>query len=327
MPNLTTNQDAGTRGVGSATGKTIVCGEHFVLDGAAALAVALPGLRTRVALTTSEKPEIVSDQQLSETQMTATWLMTKLALQTAGITASMRVAVTSSIPIGRGLGSSAALAVACCTAAANFRGEALTSQDLLQRCVAVEDVVHGTSSGLDPATAMSAGGVVFRSGAVVREISVATGGALTEARWVLADVGDAPSTGAVVAHANRAKRALGLARMQSLIDIVDAASWLAARALQEDSVADLAQAMRRCAAALKDLEVTDDRMRRACAVGVSAGALAMKQTGAGLGGAVLALAPNSRIAETVASQLNPIVQSVQILTIATGVDAHDGDSS
>lgn len=306
--------------VGVGFAKTIVCGEHFVLDGAHALAIGLADLKTTATVTTGSgcSGKIDSDAALSADQRTATAKMVALAAQQLGLVEPLDVRFVSNIPLGRGLGSSAAMAVALVRAmrtltAGSTGGDLAGGADTLaggaeeaelhRLCTALENIVHGRSSGLDPAAAMAARGVVFRSGVITETIDIARRGALLDARWILADVGTAPPTAVAIAAANVARTRLGAAATSRLVSAVDNATLNAARALAAGDLGLLAASMRVCDEALEQLDVMDDRMRAARAVGLGAGALAMKQTGAGLGGCMLALAPNARITETVTAQL------------------------
>ena len=303
---------------GVGHGKSIVCGEHFVLDGAAALAVALPELQTTVTLTLKQQPptQLETDTLLDSEQVAIAEAMVRAAAHQIGISSSLHAKVESNLPVGRGLGSSAAFSVALCKAATGWLDTALTPVQLLVHCQAVENVVHGHSSGLDPATAMAGGGVLFKQGAVIDHVAVAQGGALSQARWVLADIGPAPSTKTAISVANRARERLGQAALDALVAQVDDASRQAAKALRDDNLGALAESMQRCGVALQALDVVDRQMQQVRKVSLASGALAIKQTGSGLGGNMLALAPNAQIAETVAAQLTSHVSSVRVMAIA-----------
>ena len=100
-------------GRGIAHAKAILIGEHFVLDGVAAIALGLPAFTTETHWVHSARPLALDAQsaaKLPPLAMTDTIAMVSAAAQAAGIAATGEVSIVSSVPMGRGLGSSAALA-------------------------------------------------------------------------------------------------------------------------------------------------------------------------------------------------------------------------
>ncbi len=302
---------------GAAFGKAILIGEHFVLDGAAAIAMPLRAFRTEVTWLHDGSPLTVSsDATLDDDAARDARTMLSAAAVHSGVAPLGQVAVRSTVPLHRGFGSSAALAVAALRAlasrpAAGQRGEATpagarapgaSDDDLLRIARAVECVVHGKSSGLDPATAMGGGAVLYRDGQVRARVAPAQTPALNAARWVLCDVGPAPSTGVAIAQANAARARMGAAALADLLAQMEAATEDVLAGLRSGAPGRMAAGMGAAHRCLNAIDVVDDRIRGAIALALSEGALAAKQSGAGLGGAVLALAPNAEIAETIAAR-------------------------
>ena len=136
-----------------APGKVILLGEHTVVYGQPAIATSI---RRRLTLTVAlgDAPGIESADP-----------RVRMALETAagifGLDASrIGVGVESEIPIGCGLGSSAAFSVALLRALAEISGTQLRGNELLRRATEVENAFHGTSSGIDVSVA-SLGGVIW----------------------------------------------------------------------------------------------------------------------------------------------------------------------
>jgi len=300
---------------GIGHGKLIVCGEHFVLDGATALAVGLPSLRTEVTWQAGAADRVETETQLSDEARSDSLAMIAAARKALGNIGPGTATVASTIPVARGVGSSAAFSVALVRALAASAGRALTLTALVEACRQVEDVVHGRSSGIDPAAAAAEGGVLFRDGVVMGPVEVAAGGRLARARWVLIDVGPAPATAVAIGRANKARMRLGTDESSRLAMAADSAARAAADALRTDDIDQLAAAMNANAAALIHLDVLDDRMTTAMERAAAAGAIATKQTGAGLGGNVLALAPSAQIAQTVARHVAEVAHSARTVAI------------
>ena len=323
---------------GDGYGKAILIGEHFVLDGATALATGLPGFVTRVGLRepvanrTNDAGELTNVvarhnglrmlkpignavTSPGPVELQASLRMVEIALARAGAPLTADVVVESTVPLSRGLGSSAAFAVAAVRAAWRYAGLGEVAEDPgVATAREMEAIAHGQSSGLDPAAAWSETLVLFRGGTLQRARPCAAG-AVAQARWLILDLGAAPATREAIARANGARSRLGPARLTGWVDEVDAAARQALSALLGDDVAALAAAMTTAAEALCHLDVVDARMADVLAQCRSAGALAAKPTGAGLGGALLALAPSPRIAETVRAALTSEVEACHILEI------------
>lgn len=315
-------------GEGRGHAKVIVCGEHFVLHGAAAVAMALPTVTTSATLQRQQDGvSVQAERPLTDSQVQATSAMAGLAMQAVGLPVACTLRIRSRIPIGRGLGSSAALAVAMVRAAENLADVELSASERLDVCRRMESVVHGTSSGIDPAAAMTEGAVLFCDGHIEKTLTVCRGRGMDAARWVLIDAGNAPPTAHAVACSKAALAAMAPDKAAQLIATVDDASRLAARALAEGRLDLLADALTACGDALDEVDVVDDRMRGIIELARRAGATAVKQTGAGLGGMMLALAPNGRIAETVIRLVSPLARSTRLVALVNpSDDQKSGDS-
>src|SRR5215468_4428279 len=141
---------------GRAGGKVILLGEHAVVYGRSAVATGLP-IGLEVEATEGDGPAVVSD----DPALTADPRPRELVVEAASLLrldpSHIVLRVRSELPPGRGLGSSAALAVATLRALAGTRLERSAELDAGRR---LEAVFHGTPSGIDPAAA--ALGTCFR---------------------------------------------------------------------------------------------------------------------------------------------------------------------
>ena len=162
-----TSTPAPERAEGHGQGKLILVGEHAVVYGHPALVAGLQRGARAVATRAPDGAdrlvllEQVSGEPLFEVvdvprpaePMERAWRAMLDALDARG--AGVRVEVTLGLPPGAGLGSSAALAAACCRALA-----ALLHRDeaAITRAVhASEGVFHGSPSGIDQAAALGGG--------------------------------------------------------------------------------------------------------------------------------------------------------------------------
>lgn len=299
-------------GAGRGNAKLILVGEHWVLDGARALAIGLPSLAVDVELTLDLTVAGVQvDSPAPEQALLGAAAMATLALAQVGVAAGARVRVDSQVPLRRGLGSSAALAVALVRAADAAVGRpAAGVEEVGLRAKDLEDLIHGRSSGLDPAAAATgsnrtadgpgSGGVLFCSGRVERRLGPVHAD-LWKFCWLLMDLGQGQPTREAIAIASARRAAMDPAQRQALADATSAAADQAADGLETGDFAKLASALRSAAAALEPLGVVNAPMERCIAQALAHGALAAKQTGAGLGGVILALCPDQAVAAQVAA--------------------------
>ncbi len=269
---------------GQAPGKVILLGEHAVVHGGWALALPWPAVEAVATATAA----VGATQVVSEAG----------DYDVRGLTAAARavraegcvVALRSSVPVGAGLGSSAATALAVVRAVAAFNGQAC---DELGCADVAERFAHGTPSGLDAATVAAAGPILFRRGDGARPVA---GGALPA--LVVADTGRPRNAAeAVAAVAER------LDRHRTLVDALGQAALPGAAALEAQDWDGLGQLMDEAQDRLATLGVSHPDLDRLVAVARAAGALGAKLTGAGRGGCVVALAPDAATARALASTL------------------------
>ena len=294
------------RGLGHA--KLIAVGEHWVLDGAQALALALPAMAVRVELcltADSEEVSVLSEDSgtvLTEVALAGAAAMATLALRQAGWPSGAQVQVASQVPLRRGLGSSAALAVALVRAVDAALGRSPADPEQVgARAKDLEDLIHGRSSGLDPAAAASgSGGVLFRQGSVVRRVARVHPG-LCQVRWLLVDLGHGRPTREAIELASSRRAAMPPQMRHALAAATSSAAVGAAEALETGDLASLAAALQAAGQVLEPLGIVDDGMQLCIEQALLAGALAAKQTGAGLGGVIVALCANAAVAERVAA--------------------------
>jgi mevalonate kinase len=264
----------------TAPGKVILLGEHAVVFGEPALAAALPiGVQATVTQTTSgglviDAPGVPVDD--ARVQAAVQLMASRTGVEQA------HIRVESKLPVGGGLGSSAAFSVALLRALAR---EPLDDATLIAHSLASEALFHGTPSGVDSATCVHGGLIRFQRG---ENIDVAT---VRAARPLML----------VVALTGRTRRTISA--VQSLRARVEAEPqrWrpTVARlgALAEGGVGDVARGdhaslgarMNEAHAHLSECGVSTPELDAIVAAARAAGALGAKLTGAGGGGAAVAL--------------------------------------
>ncbi|MFN3201522.1 MAG: mevalonate kinase [Bradymonadia bacterium] len=286
------------RGTGAAPGKVILFGEHSVVHGQPAIAAAL-GIGLGATATAGEGPPQLSipawQQQIqlkaSGAGFDALDRGFAAALEAVGLDptrTAVKVTVDGELPPSVGLGSSAAFAVALVRALSSFAGERLSTDRVRAAAEQVERVFHGTPSGLDHTVATLGGCLHYLRTSEGPQFTP-----ITLARPIPVVVSWSPrrgSTRQAVSHVGA--RA---ARWPDLYGPVLEAMGRIARegqaALEAGDLARIGALFDINHGHLNALGVSNADNERLVAIAREAGALGAKLTGAGLGGAVIAVAP------------------------------------
>jgi mevalonate kinase len=267
---------------GRAGGKVILLGEHAVVYGRPAVATGIP-LAVDVTIDAGDGPRLVSDEPADAR---GARLVTEAA-RTMGLDPSrLVVTVRSEIPLGRGLGSSAALAVAVLRGMAAAADRDLDTPATLEHGRALEQIFHGTPSGIDPAVAALGTCIRFVRGEPPSVTALRVGRPLR----LLVTYGErSRSTGAAVGGL-RDRWEADRPRHERLFDDVAQAVEEGVAALERGDVEALGAAFDRNQTVLETLGVSNDEVAARVAEAKAAGALGAKLTGGGAGGAVIAVA-------------------------------------
>jgi mevalonate kinase len=86
------------------------------------------------------------------------------AVEMAGGENDLKVEIESELPIGSGLGSSAAVSAAVIKAVREYRGEPIENDELFKLTMECEKIAHGNPSGIDPATVVYGGLMAYTKG-------------------------------------------------------------------------------------------------------------------------------------------------------------------
>ncbi len=281
---------------GRGQGKLILMGEHAVVYGKRAIGTHLSrGIAFR--LRALARPPAIGDllRRLDDRAREA-YLS---AAREAGVDAGrFRPAVTSRLPVGQGLGSSAAFSVAASRALLAAAGREAADAEVLELAGVMERVFHGTPSGIDAAMALGRGPVIFARG--VPPEALAPGRTLA---LVVLLSGTSPSTRIMVENVRRRydgdPRTVG-----GLIDAAGDLVLQALEAIRRGALEELGRAMNENHAVLTALGVSTPVLDRLVEKARRAGALGAKLTGGGGGGAVVALAKGAAHAGEIRKKLN-----------------------
>ncbi|HNR26725.1 MAG TPA: mevalonate kinase [Methanobacteriaceae archaeon] len=287
------------RAVAKAPGKIILFGEHAVVFGKPALAMAV-NCQARVEIRRVEEEHI----QITVPSLDVTGTIkgdgvlecsgtgkqgilnyTLQSIQLAELEGGLEVHVELEIPIGAGMGSSAAVTVATLAALAKLEGQALDRGLLAQQAHQVEQLVQGAASPLDTAVSAYGGLVHLNRDGEVENLEVP--GPLP---LVVACTSSRGNTGELVAGVRR-KRSHYPGVVDPILEAMEQITIQARKALMDGEKEVVGGLMNINHGLLDALGVNTMELSTMAYQARAAGALGSKITGAGGGGAIIAYAP------------------------------------
>lgn len=292
----------------SACGKVILCGEHAVVYGMPALALPLHSLLATATVSPAagcslQAPDLNWQHRFNSTQTPDSEHPLALTfwegLRHFGLLKdplpAISLSISSQIPIGRGLGSGAAISAAVFRVLAAYAGQPCTLAETLAFVHAQEMRYHGRPSGIDGEVISRAQPLCFVRGAEPESLQIASGAVL-----LLGDSGPAPPTHEVVG-AVRAGFEAEPARYQALFEAIGQLSRQGRAALASGHWAELGQCLNQNHQLLQALQVSSPRLDQLVQTAQDAGAWGAKLSGAGRGGLALALCSPSGLARVEAT--------------------------
>ncbi len=271
-------------GRGFGHGKVILVGEHAVVHGHAAIAA---GISTGVA---------VEARAGTGRLRIPAWGLEAVAGDGTPIGRALEAVVRriesppldfegdARIPSRAGLGSSAAMAVAVARAAAAASGRSVPAETIDAAVQAAEEVFHGTPSGIDAAAAKSG-----RTGFYTRAAGWQPAAVLQPITICVGLSGRPRDTAAQVAAVARLRARLPVAG--EVLALLGRLAEDAAGALAKGDVDGLGRIFDAAHGLLSALRLSSPELDALVHAARGAGAIGAKLTGAGGGGAVIALAP------------------------------------
>jgi len=284
--------------VGTAPGKAILFGEHAVVYGRPAIAVPITEVQARVevedapagsgvTIVARDLGRRIDLERVEPTDREAMALAQTVwnTLERLGRPSrpDLHITIASTVPIGRGLGSGAAVATALVRALVAHLGGYLTSRDVSDLVYKTEVLHHGTPSGID--------NTVIAFGKPVYFVK----GGRDEVFWprrpfwlVIGDTGVFSSTREVVGDVRRAWEADPTA-YEAHFDAIAAIVEQARQVILEGNLRTLGRLMEANQRELQAIGVSSPELEALIGAARQAGALGAKLSGAGRGGNMIAL--------------------------------------
>ncbi len=293
----------------TAHAKSILLGEHSVVYGYDALCVPITGLRLTCSIQ-EDADGLTLDTtgyrglfaQAPRTYAGIEFLVRSL-VEDPGRAEQIRLIYRSDIPMSRGLGSSAASALATINCLDEYYGLGLTHEEIVDWGNRAEDIIHGKASGLDLQTVMSDEPIIYNKKTGFRKVASHLGAWL-----VISDTGTIGSTGEAVARVRELVRSDDrydgyLARLGD-IAAQGQKAWIDRDAPRLGRLFDEAHTY------LADFGLATPIITRQVAAARRAGALGSKLSGSGLGGVVISLAGSQEQAHHIAHALESVSAGV-----------------
>jgi mevalonate kinase len=282
---------------GTAPGKIILFGEHAVVYGRPAIAVPVANVSASATLRpdpTAQGLRIVAPdlgRELSLADAAADDPLAAIVRATVSHIgqagpSGLVLNVSASIPLGRGLGSGAAISTAIVRAISQYFEHPLPPTEISTLVYQVEKLYHGTPSGIDNTVIAFEQPVFFIKGRPIQRITLARSFTL-----VIGDTGVVAPTHAVVGDLRRRWQE-NSSLYEGYFDEISAVVHQAKIMLERDifPIEALGKLMDENHELLSNLGVSSPELDQLVAAARQAGAWGAKLSGAGWGGNIIALA-------------------------------------
>lgn len=293
------------QGIGTSHAKIILMGEHSVVYGQPAIALPLPSVQLSVTLSSRQNNQRIiksryyhgSLENLPSSMIGIKKLIDTLSARFNDHETGWDLKIESQLPAERGMGSSAASAIAIIRAFFDYYDEPLDRTLLLQLADVEEQITHRSPSGLDAATVSSDKPLFYVKGRIGVPIEMNL-----DASLVIADTGKKGATKeAILAVKDELKNNSEKAEehIKHLGELVNQTKGY----LAQNDIVKLGDALNFAQTDLAALNVSDPSLDHLIHVARDNGALGAKLTGGGRGGCMIALMQTAMGARRLASIL------------------------
>ncbi len=296
----------------SAPGKTILFGEHAVVYGKPAIAAAVD---KRAYVTIKKREDKKTHVKINKLGISGFLNIQEgtieldngknregilkyvlIALMKTGSEDGLEITINLDIPVGAGLGSSAAVTVATVQAASSFKDIKLTQDEIAKLAHQVELMVQGSASPID--TILSTyGGIVYLSRDAEKIIKLDID---SEIPLVIGYTSTRGNTGELV-ESVRLKMETSPQVMIPLFNSMEALTNGAREALTSGDHRMIGEFMNINHGLLDAIGVNTDELSKMVYIARKTGALGSKLTGAGGGGSMIAYCPG---------KINEVIKSI-----------------
>jgi mevalonate kinase len=295
---------------GTASAKIILFGEHAVVYGQPAVAIPIQDVRTSAAVSidASVSAPIIEakDLKIETTLGAASYpeaivpIIKVIELINEKIVklpkTGWRLTIWSKIPIGRGLGSSAATSIAIIRALTKAMMKFISPKELVKYSFELEKIHHGTPSGIDNTVISLEKPILFRKDHEPAAIQ------FSSMFFIVGDTGVSKKTADVVTQVAEA-RAKNPEQYDQIFNQMGTIARQGSLALKDGDVKKIGKLMNENHTLLQRINVSSPELENLIDAAKVKGALGAKLCGAGKGGCMVAVAKDGTTAGIIASEL------------------------
>ncbi|MCS4487442.1 mevalonate kinase [Streptococcus sciuri] len=274
-------------GLGKAHSKIILMGEHSVVYGYPAIALPLKNIEVVCQVTKGSHP-----LKLDVTDPLAMAIFAALE-HLKKQEERLEFHIQSQVPKKRGMGSSAAVAIAAIRGVFDYFEEELSLETLEYLVNQAEMIAHTNPSGLDAKACLSEVAIKF-----IRNMGFSEVALNLDAHLLIADTGVYGHTSEAVEKVKQLG-AQALPLLQQLGDLAEVAE----KSISTGQLKELGESMFVAHEVLKRLGVSSSECDHLVSIAKSQGAIGAKMTGGGLGGCIIALVKSQEKADKLSSLL------------------------
>lgn len=289
---------------GKSHAKVIFLGEHSAVYQKPAIVFPLPQVEVKVIIKPNHEDEAKIESKyftgplskLPESMLGISNLIDRLNKTLNQQQINFDIQIISEIPLGRGMGSSAAISAAITRAYFAYFQRSLDNQELDRFINVEESITHGNPSGIDAKTVISDQPILFENAKFIK-ISFNTTGFI-----IIADTGISSNTKVAVDQVrNQLER-----DPETVTQAINQLGNLTEQAkvtLNNNVIKQTGQIMNQAQTILADLGVSSPEIDHLISVAKANGALGAKLTGSGMGGCIIAISDNLKQAQIIQKQL------------------------
>ena len=273
--------------------KAIITGEHFVVHGAWALVAAL-GKKVKVDVEQADRFQLRSDRRsISRAALAPAESVVETMAHEFSFKPNLRIQISSEVPDGAGLGSSASTMVALAAAISRLKSLGLGRREVIDFAMVGEKEIHGHPSGIDVNICATGGVLLFKMGARPKQVRLSG-----QATLLIVQSGRKRQTRKLIDRVATTKsRYPGL--FEGLAESASEVSRMAADRLSAGDTEGLGRLLTFNHAVLSFIGASNERLDGLVDTLLSLGCKGAKLTGAGGGGSVIALAAEGKEKSTI----------------------------
>lgn len=306
----------------TAPGKIILCGEHAVVYGKPAIALPVTQVRTKTTIMAKPaalpgKVQIIAPSinlDSDQTELTEEHPLRKtinLVEQKLQINAlpACEIRITTNIPLGAGLGSSASVTVSLARALTSFLGHPLPNDAINLIAYEVEKIHHVTPSGIDNTVITYGAPILFQKGNPIEFLNI-----LNEFTLLIAE-SDSTSSTAEMVEGVRKRWQEDQAKYDQLFAQIASVTTQVYGALIKGNMETSATLLTENHHLLREIGVSTPILDQMVNTALEAGACGAKLSGGGGGGNIIAVVPPSSIDRVSAALVNDGARNLIVTSI------------